>query len=317
MTLSQLQAAALTIAAVTLGLALILLVLALRLFRKSRRDSYWRRRRAAGNRGWQLTLLALALTFGSGLMCVGGSLSGWVVRGYWTATPLLMIMAATDPPPLPTAKSATATLAPTLPFTASFTATALPSLTLIPPTATLTLTIPPPPTNTPRPTLLPTLTSAPTLDPTVDPTATPTLVPTTTPTTTPQIGAQADSLGTLQSSVTPLPDANLWITGLAQEVSTTAEPIGAGSTFVAGFKHIYLFVGFSQLSSGMLWRGALLWDGRVINHYARLWDTTASGTGYFFFNQPKGFQAGNYEIRLYLGQSLQPISTAAFTVNER
>src|SRR5258707_12156452 len=69
MTPGQLQLAAPYLAAGLLALALVFFLISLRFFRKSRTDFYWRRRRAAGQRGWQLFVWALALTLCSGGAC--------------------------------------------------------------------------------------------------------------------------------------------------------------------------------------------------------------------------------------------------------
>lgn len=51
------------------GLALFFFLISLRLFRRSRRDVFWRRRREAGQRGWRLLLFSIFLLVVSGLCC--------------------------------------------------------------------------------------------------------------------------------------------------------------------------------------------------------------------------------------------------------
>jgi len=68
------------------------------------------------------------------------------------------------------------------------------------------------------------------------------------------------------------------------------------------------------MQGGVLWRRQLLYDGEIVEDSNYLWGMSQQGTTYFFFGQEDGFKAGKYEIRLYLGQSEQPITAAIFTV---
>lgn len=52
------------------GLALLLSLLSVRLFRRSRTDVFWRRRREAGQRGWRVFVLAFVLLVLSGVSCI-------------------------------------------------------------------------------------------------------------------------------------------------------------------------------------------------------------------------------------------------------
>src|SRR5258707_4025937 len=81
MTPGQLQLAAPYLAAGLLALALVFFLISLRFFRKSRTDFYWRRRRAAGQRGWQLFVWALALTLCSGGACTVTAGSAFIKGG--------------------------------------------------------------------------------------------------------------------------------------------------------------------------------------------------------------------------------------------
>src|SRR5258708_25091250 len=104
MTLDRFQSLAPFIAAGTLALALVLFALSLRYFRKSRTDFYWRRRRAAGQRGWRLFVWALALTLCSGGACTITAVSAFIKAGRsGTAgavhTPAFYTRAPHAPPP--------------------------------------------------------------------------------------------------------------------------------------------------------------------------------------------------------------------------
>src|SRR5258708_33937505 len=81
MTLDRFQSLAPYIAAGTLALALVLFAISLRYFRKSRTDFYWRRRRAAGQRGSRIFVGALGLMLCLGAGCTGTAVSGPIKAG--------------------------------------------------------------------------------------------------------------------------------------------------------------------------------------------------------------------------------------------
>jgi hypothetical protein len=68
------------------------------------------------------------------------------------------------------------------------------------------------------------------------------------------------------------------------------------------------------MQGGVLWRRQLVEDGKTLEDSNYLWGLAQEGTTYFFFGREDGFQAGNYEVRLYLGKNSTPITVAAFTV---
>ncbi len=53
-----------------LGLALLMFLVSFRLFRRSRTDVYWRKRRDAGQRGWRIFVAGAVLILISGVSCV-------------------------------------------------------------------------------------------------------------------------------------------------------------------------------------------------------------------------------------------------------
>lgn len=308
MTIKQLQETAPPLAGLVLALALLFTLAALRQFRKSRRDSYWRRRRNAGQQGWRLMVVALFLTLVSGLVCSLSGVAGLVLRTQITPTAVVLLPTATDTPTL----LPTATLTPTIfvPTSAPL-STDPPTETDMPPTQTVSPTYTPALTSTSTSTVIPTNTSAVRPSPLVIATATET--PTVTVDWTPK-SAAAFVQPTLQSSVTPASNSRLTITALDYEISGALGPVKPATSFAPGFNRIYYFVNFANMQGGVVWRGVLVLNGNVIQHYERLWGTAQNGSGYFFFGQENGFQAGNYEIRLYLGEATEPTASATFRV---
>jgi hypothetical protein len=172
----QVLAAAPNIALALLGIAALLMLVAFRLFRRSRTDSFWRRRRAAGQQGLRVFIVSAIMLVFSGTTCAIG-----------TFGPRLLNRAAT-----PTEASAVA-IAPTddLTLTAIFvptqpeTHTPSPSETPIIPTETAT----------DQPSVQPSDTSAPpsvTIAPSA--TFTETSLPTDTLTPDVQLTANAEAL---------------------------------------------------------------------------------------------------------------------------
>ncbi len=288
------------------ALAILLFVVSLHLFRRSRRDVFWRRRREAGQRGWRIFMLAFVLLVFSGLICGSTLLARMMIED-----------AAEDATTSPTPHlAAGATLTPAL---------ILPSDTLEPVAAIL-------PTDTPTSVVLalesptpappePTATSAPAsaVLPTNPPPATVIVVVTATPGGTPTqtpFPTFTPNGRPLASDVTPAPNARLQITALDDEVSASLLPVNPSTTFQAGIERIYLFVTFENMTQGVLWRRELYRDGQLIDGSSYLWGLPTSGRTSFFFGSDTGFGPGSYEVRLYLGNSTTPVSRMAFTIAE-
>jgi hypothetical protein len=120
----RLQSIAPTVALVLFGLAVLLLLFSLRLFSKSRHDAYWRRRRAAGQRGWRLFVWSITLTFASGSICLATGVVGFITRPTRTPTRTLIANLPTETFPPETATPepdtlSTATESQTEPATAT------------------------------------------------------------------------------------------------------------------------------------------------------------------------------------------------------
>ncbi len=312
---AELRTVAPTLAGVLLALALLIGLASLRLFRKSRTDSYWRSRRQSGQRGWRLLQLCIFTTLASGLICTASGLTGIALRPTDTPTPVVIIMIVTSTPTrLPASITPSVTTTPTM--TATHTPTLFPTAPLTntsPPTrtpgarlspsaasATPTLTIPP----TLTVTLPPTFTASATLNP--SPTASLTLLPTIWPTLAAASLILAPSVATPDAtSGSPSSGASLTITALDREISGKFKqfrPVQPSTKFTAGFTRLYYFVEFTQMTVGADWRGALYWNGTLIDHFERQWASEAEGTGTFSFTQASGFQPGRYEISAVSGR---------------
>ncbi len=254
------------ITGILFALGLLLLVVSLRLFRRSRRDTYWRKRREAGQRGWRLFVVSFVVFACGGMFCIFTLLS-------------LIVFDEDD-------------ISPT---SLSQPITNVPVLT---PVGTQITASPNPP-------------DSPATQNVIIITATPAFTPTNTPfpTFTPQF-TPADSL------ITPMANAEIRITALDDQITESLTPVNPRASFIAGITRVYLFVEFKGMAQGVLWRRELYRDEQKIDGGEYLWGQASDGTGYFFFGEDDGFGPGQYEIRLFLGQSDVPIHIMPFTIFE-
>ena len=262
-------------------LALLLFLVSFRLFRRSRTDVFWRRRRDAGQRGWRLFVLAFALIVLSGVSCTLTLLVS-LFAGDEETTPVATELAGQGSALNPVQTAATPLV--------------------IQPSPTGGGAATPPPDQTLSPLVSPTpvvviITTTPIHTPTE------TLFPTFTPNVPPPV-----------SSVTPLPGAQISITALDDQISDALTPVNPRATFDAGTKRIYLFVQFRGMAQGVLWKRILYRDGAPIDSNTYLWGLETAGASYFFFGNDNGFEPGNYEIRLFIGEGDIPTSIIPFMV---
>ncbi len=142
-----------------------------------------------------------------------------------------------------------------------------------------------------------------------------TTTPVSTPTETP-FPTYTPLATPLVSDVTPLPNAMIRITALDDQISDALTPVNPRGAFRAGTTRIYLFVEFTGMAQGVLWKRELYRDGQKIDGNSYLWGLETDGTGYFFFGDDSGFPPGDYEIRLYIGSDEDPVNIASFAIVE-
>ncbi len=272
------------------GLALLLFLVSLRLFRRSRNDTFWRRRRDAGQRGWRVFLVAATLAVFSGFSCAATLVMNRFLDDS-DQGPAAVSVAENTEPGSTSATPASDTNDPDNNVASGDLST--PSITPIElRESPIVIDV----TSTP---VVLIVTSTPGATPTETP------FPTFTPHVTPLI-----------SSVTPNPDAEIRITALDDQISDAMTPINPRATFAPGTTRIYLFVEFRNMAQGVLWKRMLYREGEAIDGSAYLWGLETDGTGYFFFGNNNGFAPGHYEIRLFLGENPTPINISAFTITE-
>ena len=333
MTLNELTDLLPTLTAGVLAIGLILFLLALRLFRRGRKASLWQSRRQAGKRGFRLMLTAIGFLGLSGMLCVTtiifSSLDEY--EGKTATTDAAATLTTTESVTL-SSETPTSTATPTATdlATDTSTATATAEIELTDQATEIATEAPaassggenqntPSPENTAIASASPSLTNTSTVtaSPTMTATQTPTLSPTDAPTGTPTI----TPFPTLPSNITPpvaqaTPGENISmrVAAIAEGLTADFQALSPRQNFEAGVPRLYFFIHFRNMNSGILWRPALFKDGVYLDGGAYLWGLQAEGESYFFFGQANGFEAGSYEIRIYIGDEAEPLATEAFTV---
>lgn len=271
-------------------LALLLFIGALRFFRLGRTEPYWRLRRTASTRGWQLFLVSLTTGFVAAAVCLFTGFAELVLGGLPFLSP---ITAPTQAAALPTYTPFVIIITPEATGPTS-------SPSIQPPTSTVTTSPTASGSSTPDP--LPTrVPSRAAFTPTASLTATP------SPTPTPGL-----SLPPLVSVVTPRPEAALQITAIDSAITDALAPVSPRNTLQAGITRIYFWVTYSGMTDGVVWTRLLLRDGTLIQGGSYLWSGGETGTLVHFFGNAEGFIPGAYLIRLLIGEQI--VAEAAFTV---
>jgi hypothetical protein len=85
--------------------------------------------------------------------------------------------------------------------------------------------------------------------------------------------------------------------------------------FPAGISRLYFFFDYENLAPQTEWGQLLLRNGQVIQQRRQFWgQTPENGQSFFFFGDQRGFELGNYEMRLTYGADQIPVASLSFTV---
>jgi hypothetical protein len=173
--------------------------------------------------------------------------------------------------------------------------------------------IPPTPSTTPSPTV----TSTPTISstPTITATATITLTPsqTATPTITPTPVLPEAITVVFLDTVTPPADAALSPIEVARRLDRLNRAITPEETFANPIQKLYGAFTYNNLLDGVRWTAIWLQDGQSVCLETKEWDGGTGGYGYTECDPPDGWQPGDYEIQIYLGETWQVSTRFAVT----
>lgn len=164
----------------------------------------------------------------------------------------------------------------------------------------------PTPSLTPSP--VPSMTPTITLTPTV--TVTP--VASNTPTITPTPSIPEELVLTFVSTVTP--DANAAFSPIlvAPRLDRSNQPLGASETFLNPPRRLYGAFTYNNLRGGEQWTALWYVGSQVVCEESKPWDGGTGGYGYTECAPPQGWLPGEYEIRMFLGETWKV--SAKFTV---
>jgi hypothetical protein len=153
------------------------------------------------------------------------------------------------------------------------------------------------------------------------PTRTPTSTPTRRPTATaPFIPTPTSALPLPEPALTPLPnavpageDAHITIITLAADRDQAGEPVDPGEEFPPGDHRVYLFVTYEGMANGVTWTFAIYREGEYLDSTTQLWEWGADGRTYLYYKPPGGYEAGRYEMRVFIQDRLQGVAQFAIT----
>ncbi|MCP4535888.1 MAG: hypothetical protein GY832_01980 [Chloroflexi bacterium] len=160
------------------------------------------------------------------------------------------------------------------------------------------------------------------IKPTLRPTRTPTTTPTRRPTATaPFIPTPTSAVPPPELALTPLPaavpagaDAHITIVTLAAERDQAGSPVDPGDEFPPGDHRVYLFIAYDGMANGVAWTFVIYRERELLDSTTQLWEWGADGGTYLYYKPPGGYEAGRYEMQVFIEQRLQGI--AQFIITE-
>jgi hypothetical protein len=172
-----------------------------------------------------------------------------------------------------------------------------------------------PPTPSATPTFTPTASATTTLTPSITPTPSDTLIPSITPTAsdtpTPTI---PDAITVLfRETVTARPEAVFSPIEIARRLDRLNRAINPAEAFENPIGILYGAFTYDFLDDGVRWTALWYREDQIVCSETRLWEGGTGGYGYAECAPPGGWQPGEYELRMFLGESWR--ISARFRVN--
>jgi hypothetical protein len=150
---------------------------------------------------------------------------------------------------------------------------------------------------------------------TVTPVTQPTvyIVPTTTPTSAPATPTPARTstpyvMLTRMITQTQMPAASgkyLALHAISSAIDAGGQPISPSVEFTKGVSTIYVFYDYNSAPQGALMRETWFLNGGSVHFDSGSWSRVGQGTTYISWSPSQGFEAGLYEVRVFLGDTRQ------------
>lgn len=172
--------------------------------------------------------------------------------------------------------------------------------------------VPPTPSPTFTATITPTasVTLTPSITPTASITPTPSITLTPRPTNTPVLPEQITVL--FRETVTPPPDAQFSPLQVDSQLGFGNQTVNPRDVFIQPDGTLYAAFSYNFLQDGVRWSAIWYLGSEIVCLETQPWDGGTGGFGFTECNPERGWQAGEYEIQMFLGETWKV--SARFTV---
>ena len=162
-----------------------------------------------------------------------------------------------------------------------------------------------PPTPSATPTFTATASATPTLTPSITPTPSVTLIPSITPTAsetpTPTIPEAITVL--FRETVTPRPEAVFSPIEVARRLDRLNRALNPAEAFENPVGTLYGAFTYDFLDDGVRWTALWYREDHIVCSETKPWEDGTGGYGYAECAPVGGWEAGEYELRMFLGES--------------
>lgn len=164
----------------------------------------------------------------------------------------------------------------------------------------------PVPSATPTPSQIPTFTRpAPTGTATTTPTPQATATEPYIPTSTPQATLPISLTTPIPSAISPPGDASFEFWTLAEDVDDASQPVNPTAQFPSGTARVYLFFHYDGLLPDIPWSVVWYLEGEYLRGRTSLWEPERSTGTRFEFLDLGEYPPGEYEVQVWLENTLQ------------
>lgn len=99
-------------------------------------------------------------------------------------------------------------------------------------------------------------------------------------------------------------DVQLDILTLGEDITAHGTPLRTGATFPPDVGTLYIFIHYANMTPGAVWAYVLYHNGQPVWGDASLWALGETGTSYLTFHHPDAYAPGDYDIALFVGDTI-------------